>query len=448
MPNPLRSQTRLVLLLLPLLGTLSCATYNDRTREAMGAFRRGELDQAGELFRETAGGEFLAGVEAGMVALAAGDWGLARGCFLAAAREVQALEDRGLGDPRAVAEETLEWTLVPTSGAYEGEGYERVLLHVCLGLVYLSQGLVEDVLVECKRADRLLTSEQELYEKEYGAGGMGHLLSAITYELQGRLDEAYIDYKRLHEKGLAPELVGPPLVRLSGYLGRSDEQPRWVERYGPVEPLPPDSAQVIVIAGVGLGPYKEESRIDVPLPDGFFSAAVPEAMARPQPVSEVVLHCGGASVHSVVVEDVARVLRENVADRIGLLALQSTLRGTLKYIATTELTDEYGTFGLLVGSLATIATERADLRCWTTLPDTWQVARLHIQPGLQRLQLEAPGGGAADLGTYILHPGETMFVLARTVGTRLYSHPIGGQPADPEILSELGSSTGAPLPGP
>jgi hypothetical protein len=40
--------------------------------------------------------------------------------------------------------------------------------------------------------------------------------------------------------------------------------------------------------------------------------------------------------------------------------------------------------------------------------------------------LAVPGGERRPLGTYALEPGETMIVLARTVGGRLYAYPLGG----------------------
>ena len=66
-------------------------------------------------------------------------------------------------------------------------------------------------------------SEAKLYEKEYLAGGFGHFLSAVAYELRGENDQAYIDYVRMHEKGVGGELVRSALVRLARRLGRTND---------------------------------------------------------------------------------------------------------------------------------------------------------------------------------------------------------------------------------
>ena len=85
------------------------------------------------------------------------------------------------------------------------------------------------------------------------------------------------------------------------------------------------------------------------------------------------------------------------------------------------------------------ATERADVRSWLTLPDSWHGARLFLAPGVHELALEAAGGQGTGLGTYELEPGETLVVIARTLGTRLYAYPIGGRRVDlPSKLPQRG----------
>jgi hypothetical protein len=95
---------------------------------------------------------------------------------------------------------------------------------------------------------------------------------------------------------------------------------------------------------------------------------------------------------------------------------------------THALSDEHGAAGELAGDLFMLLTERADLRAWRTLPDTWQAGRLWVQPGEHQLRLSALGGESEVLGVFDLQPGETMFVVARTLGRRLFAYPVGGTP--------------------
>jgi hypothetical protein len=418
----------------------------------MAHFQHGRLAEAEAAFADptTTGSDLLGPLEAGMVALTAGQWEAARGHFERAALVVREIEDQALISATDAAEKLASLAINEGVKAYQGEGYERVLIHVGLALTYFAEGKLEDVWVEARRSNQLLESEETLYEKQYQAGGMGHFLSAVAYELVGEPADAYIDYKRMHEKGVGTELAGRALVRLARRLGRDDELPGWIEQYGPDIERPEDAASVILLAGVGVGPFKEETRISLPLPGGVVQWAVPTLIRRPQVVRGLALvhDASGTRVESSLLEDVAHVAQQNLDDRIGWLATKSAVRAGLKYAASDYLTDEHGAAGWIVGSLFTVATERADLRSWTTLPDSWHGARMFVAPGVHEFSLEAVGGETARLGQIELEPGETLVVIARTVETRLYAYPIGGKRLGQEPDAPAGESAAEPDPEP
>lgn len=428
-----------------------CASYSERTAHALDAFEGGRFERAMVAYAEDdiTDSEFLAGAEAGTVALAAGHWEAARAYFTRAAEAVREIEEEALISPENAGEAVLSWALNESFTEYHGEGYERVMLHACLGLAYLALGEVEGMLVEVRRANALLETEEELYETEYAAGGLGHFLSAVGYELRGDLDDAYIDYRRMEAKGLGGPLVGRALVRLAASLHRADDLQRWEERWGPDVPRPDGAAQVVVIAGVGRGPYKAEERIDVPTGGGLLSWAVPVLRTRSQPVARLrlVARETGGSVGTVEIEDVAGVARRNLEDRLAWLAAKSAVQAFLKNELRDVLYDKHGGAGALVGDIFSFLSQRADLRTWATLPDAWHAARLFLPPGAHTLELCAEGGHSTALGTFELEPGELMFVLARTIDRRLYAHPIGGRPVQARPAEDLEALGAAPTDG-
>ena len=103
------------------------------------------------------------------------------------------------------------------------------------------------------------------------------------------------------------------------------------------------------------------------------------------------------------------------------------MRAFLKHELTAQLGDQYEVWGWFAGNLFTLMSERADLRSWSTLPDTWQAGRAFLVPGVHELILTAIGGETARLGRFELEPGETMFVIVRTMGRRVYAHVLGGR---------------------
>ena len=343
---------------------------------------------------------------------------------------VEDIESRALVSASDLGESLSSWVLNDTTMAYEGEGFERVYLHVFLGMCYIAEGKLEDVLVEVRRANELLEAEEDLYDSHYAAGGMGHFLSAITYEMLGKPDDAFIDYQRMVAKGSGTQLAGPALVRIAKRRHRSDVLADLVQRFGDIEPPPVDAASIVVLAGVGLGPYKEERGISIETLDGLLQVAAPVFERRGQPVGNIKLELdgGAGSIITTVVEAVYDVARKNLDDRVFKIAAKSIARTVAKRELTKKLEDDHGILGRIAGDVFSAVTERADLRFWQTLPDTWQAARLFVAPGEHGLTLHAGPAGSLDLGRYHLEPGETMFVLVRTVDNQLYAHAIGGAP--------------------
>jgi hypothetical protein len=431
----------------------ACTTYPQRTAEAFGDFQRGHLQESMAAYAdpERVGSHFLSGAEAGMAAWTAGDWEQARTHLDRAAAAAADIEERALVSAERLGESLASWVVNDTSQAYQGEGFERVYVHCLLAMSYLAQGSLDAVGVEVRLADRLLTAEEELYDKRYAAGGLGHLISAVAYELRGEPDQAYIDYERMHEKGVGTALAGRALVRLARQLARSEDLARWEELYGADFERPPEAASVVLVAGVGIGPYKEEGRLPIPTEDGLIPIAVPSYRARPQPVSAVRLIDveSGTSVRSDLIESVADVARENLEDRLLFTAAKSVARGVLKRQLTKELEDEldddWEGAGRLIGDLYALISERADLRAWLTLPDTWQALRLFVAPGAHTLEVDAVGGARQHLGSFELEPGETMVVFVRTIGTDLYAHAIGGRLLETPEHVPAESPAGPPL---
>ena len=407
----------------------SCATYPERAAGALDAFQGGHFDQALAEFGDPGmvDSEFLVGAEAGTVALTAGDWEAARRSFHRAEAAVKGIEDRALVSASSLGESLASWVLNDTSLPYEGEGFERVYVHCGLAMAYLAVNRTDDVFVQVRRANKLLETEEELYEAEYGSGGLGHFISAVTYELLGEPDDAYIDYRRMVEKGVGTELAGRALVRLANQMNWREDAERWEERFGPDLQRPEGAASIVVIGGVGLGPVKEETKIFVPTQDGVIPFAAPHYVRRPQRVDGLVLRLGtGEGVRTDLLEDVSTIAVENLEDRVTWMAAKSVARGVGKRQLTKKLEKEFDIAGRIAGDLFALATERADLRSWLTLPDSWQGARMFVPPGRHRLSLEASGGETVPLGTYELEPGEMMLVYGRALGSRLYAHSIGG----------------------
>ena len=438
------------------LSLSACATYNDRVEAPVRAFEAGDFIAAEAMFveGEAIGSPFLSAAEAGTSAFVGGDFEGALDYLHGAEDAVREVEERAVLGGEALTEDLLSLVINEGQKAYVGEGYERVMLHSMLGMCYLARGAPDDVLVEARRVDQLLTAEQQLYDTDYRAGGLGHLLSAIAYELVGKPGEAFIDYKRMLEKDVGGELTTPALRRLGGRLGRLDELD--LPEGGDV--VPRDWPSVVLVGGLGMGPVKREIRIDVPIDGGVFAWAVPDFDEGTSPASalDVVLPGRSMRVRASEVEDVAAVAEQNLKDRIAWLAVRSAVRGLLKRQAAEQLRKNSDTEWLaLAMDVFTIASERADLRTWRTLPQRWVAARIFLPPGEEvALELATDTGASVELGSFRLQREETMFILARALQSGITAHVIGGEklpaslPETPQASNPSQPASDAPAPKP
>ena len=360
------------------------------------------------------------------MALTDGRWEEAVRWFERAGASVAELEAQGLLDPGSLAAGFSSLFLSEGLSTYQGEGYERVMLHVMWGLAYLGLGALEDTLVEVRRSNRLLAAEGTFYDKEYRGAGLAHFLSAIGHELREEHDEAWIDWSALEAKGLAPS-VHRPALHCATRLAHEGE--RLVARDGETAALPEGAARVVLIAGVGRGPVKVEARKDILTPDGAVSLALPRLQRRPQPVQHLEMTLSGVAVRSAEIEAVHALAQESLADRIAWIAARNLRTVVSTREAAVRQAEKWrarrGRAAAILGDVLAIATERADLRCWSTLPDTWQVAITHAAPGVHPSR--SPCLEASRLTWAVrLDPGETVFILARTLGNDLHARRVGG----------------------
>lgn len=406
----------------------SCATYSDRTGGALKDFEQASFAHAESVFadEESTQSTFLSGVEAGLVSFTDGRFQDAIHHFEQAFGEIVDLENAALLDPEALGRGMSTWALSEELSDYPGEGYERVLLHAIWGLAYLGLGNVEDMMVEVRRSNRLLAAEERFHQSEYRSGGLATFMSAIGHELTGQLDEAYIDYKILAKLGVAKSLYGPSLVRISRSIGLAEASDQWEQEFGPAAEIPAGSACVIMIAGLGMGPTKREVRVTVATDDGLLTAVVPEVVRNQHSILPVTLHVSQHAVKTVMLEDVQRLATESIADRIAWLAAKSIVRTVIKRELRQKLDKEIGVAGAIIGDIFNVATERADLRCWSTLPSSWAAARIYVPGGEHSIAVDLPGGAPVDLGQVILSPGETMFVFVRTMNHDIHARQVGG----------------------
>ena len=343
------------------------------------------------------------------------------------------------------------WLTTDNALPYQGEDFEKVLLHFVAALNYMGLGDLDDARVEARQVSNALA----LYNGSYEDKSAYHD-DAFSRWLSGRLAEtetgaeakndAWIDYKKslsLYEQEYAvrygtqlPQLVVASALRVLSALGPdfADEFAQLRTRY-PQVPYAPTAAtpqgQVIFIHLNGEAPIKEDRFWNAVVGTSVLRVAYPVFLARQPAIVYATVtprSAPTAVVHTEMMENINAIAVQNLADHMGRIQAKSIARAIAKFAAGTALEvvgeRERGGVGgalALAGALwnmGNAVAEQADKRSWVTLPANVTAAELWLAPGPQALDVAYHDAGGRVLErtslTANVRPGETLFLSHRT----------------------------------
>jgi hypothetical protein len=399
------------------------------------ALRSGDCGAAAAIMadgREAYGGnsQLLYLLDAAMVALRCADYPLAQQHLRAAEQLAEKLWTESLSR-NVAAFVANDYTL-----AYGGEDYERVMIHLVSAIGYLQMDQLDEALVEVRRLDSLLSVFSEKYREDdvYKKDAFGRYLSGMLHEADGAYDDAFIDYSQAagiyQNEWLAygtplPEMLRQDLLRLAVTVDRMEDARRVVS--DPVADswkgggLDPAAGKVVVIVFNGEGPHKIQDIAVVPTRGGPISIAFPKIVIGAPACRQGTLALAGESGSQQavlsVVSDINRIAQKSLADRQGRIVAKAVARAVAKQVVihgianTTESKEQKQAVAMLLNIANMLALERADTRCWRTLPGTILMGRAVVMPGEYRLQLEMCNFPARDFGTIEVAAGQTRFLF-------------------------------------
>lgn len=401
-------------------GCASLQNYTRKTEPARNYIAKGAYEKAITSFPEEVRGanEVLIHMERGTILQDMGQFEASVKEFELAAAKIDAFESRAVISASKSSSQVGSLLINEQVQPYEGEDFEKILIHTLDALNYLMMNDIEGARVEIRNAYR---RQKELYEKHYKAiqkaekkvkgaswkdsfmkadrarfkrleakaasvrsvyqNAFAYYISSFVYELAGEPDEAYIDLK--HAIKAAPDSIPiqKDLIRLSKELHYYDDLESWERRFGKLNIGPQDGADVFVVLGVGLAPIKEEVKFPIPIHygrRGVVFAALPVYRFEPTTTLAGMVGYGNTRIKTSKVLDVDATAARNLLDEFPILFAKQIARTSIKAAATNRMSKEFGPLGGVVGSVVSAVTEQADLRTWSTLPKEIQVARLFI----------------------------------------------------------------------
>jgi uncharacterized protein len=301
---------------------------------------------------------------------------------------------------------------------YKGDDFEKVLINGMNALNYLEMGELDDALVEVRRVNDKLTKLKVDGKKEFNQSPFAFYLGAMIWEADKKWDDAYISYKQTYEVAPNYRPLREDLIRAAIKAQRPEELEHWKKAFPEVQIKPEwrdrNRGEIVLVFANGCGPRKYPR---------FDNHRFPQLVAGFTPVSAASLSVfpNGAvdgqplamtttsSIYSV--SDVA--IKALEADYARLVA--SRIAGAVtKAVVADQLRQKNELLGA-VAWLALNVSDRADLRQWSTLPATFQIARASVNPGKYTVRLKAIGSSEEKTEDVVVKPGRKAFVVWRVL---------------------------------
>lgn len=417
-----------------------CATHWDRVAPVREAFFAGDLASAQTTLerhlRKRHHDRDVLKLDQAMLELAAGR-------PVEAERLLREVRDRfDYLEQRNLAEEVASLAGDDTLRAYAGEDYEKVMIRAMLALSNLMAGgtdatayalQIAEEQTEIAAAREKEPLDEQLRRQAYQQVALGPYIRAmIAEESPLTLDDAV--QARVQVVSWAPDFRDAQVD-----LRRAQHE----------VPIPPGQGVLYVFALVGRGPVKEEvhevaTQAALLVADRIVSAVstrgVPPTLA-PVPIPKVITQLplteaitvqidGRVAGHTATLVDIGTMASRQQEARYPEIVGRAVARRVLKKGAIYAVKEgvqaaPYSPMSLAlnVAGIAWEASERADLRCWSLLPDQIQVLRTTLPAGDHEVCLTAQlrhGAAGPPAHTRVrIHEGRNTYVLCQFPDARL-----------------------------
>ncbi len=320
---------------------------------------------------------------------------------------------------------------------YEGEDFEKVLLHYYAAMNYLQLNNLDEALIEAKRMLLKMQKNTDKYQSKnkYKRDAFAHHLLGIIYDAQGAYNDAFIAYRNALEvyttdyqqffSTEVPLQLKHDILRTAYLSGFKEEFDKYQEDFKlQVQPQKYASQkQVLVFWNNGLCPVKDQSSINfliVPQQNGayqivnaelgisipyytsdkktnadlldmrFIRIVIPKYVSRKlKYTSASITANNNAQFQFQLAENIDAIAFKSLSDRMLKELGESLLRTFLKQLAVYQAEKNKKDGLAFAVSLYGALSEQADTRNWQLLPSQIQYVRVPIDSSTKQLTFKA-----------------------------------------------------------
>lgn len=414
---------RLLLLFLLIIPFVACQTYQTHVQEARHLIRDGKFKEAQERLKVLADNpsqdQLVYLLDYATALQISGQYSESNKYFQMADK----LAD--IQDYTSLSLESGSFLFGEELVQYKGEDFEIILINAMTAINYLNLGKLDEAMVEVRRLNEKLRRFRLEAKRKFTDNALAIYLSAIIYEANKNWDDAAIAYEQVYQ--IAPHYspLREDLIRSNMKAKRWDAVKKWKGLFSDVDEKKDwkDSklGEVIIIYQQGWGPKKDFRH------DNFRYPAMYPIWSQKLSIQPQLLNTNESNQNSKASLDnielngsrfrgdetlfsVEKIAIASLQDQYASLIARRIGGAVVKEVVAHQIRQK----NELMGDLALIAmyaSDRADLRQWSTLPREFKIYRKDVPPGDYQLQIDS----GESLQSIKVLPGSKVFINYRTL---------------------------------
>jgi len=359
---------------------------------------------------------------------------------------------------------------------YGGKPYERAFLNISRAINFVLEGERQDAIVEANKVTDFLYdySKRSQGKSAWKDSAFAQYLSAMLYEENGDFSDAAVCYgaavkayggtSSVNETSMTPNNTRPGRIRSRGpaVTVTDNASPAPVLSFTvPSYKKLGNDGEVVLIHYNGPSPVKVSRTMQVAwnnavavlnsdnsgdedaqrarnaviaggLAGGQITVSYPEYEQDPYFIHGSELSVDGVGANSILMEDIARIMRQDLRNEYPVIWSRAVVRAVTKYILS-EIASKsvensvggdsgkaWGMFTKIVTGAVSAGTEVADTRGWSTLPAEIRMARLAVPAGKHSVRLSLLGQSGqvveiVEIQNVEVKAGRRTYLLYRSV---------------------------------